>query len=74
MTRQDEADIREIIVSLNVPRNRFGKLEGPHNSNMQEICQRRKLPHGGLDSVDQAVMILQRMVGDEPTSIMDRSR
>lgn len=69
MNAQDKADIREIITSLNVPRNRFGKLDGPHNNNMQTIAQRRNLPHGGLDRIDQAVMVLQSMIGETPTSI-----
>lgn len=75
MSDLTKADIRAIIKALYVQRNRFGRLDGDGQSR-NELTRvvragRYKLPHGGSDTVDQAMMVLQCMIGDEPTSILD---
>jgi hypothetical protein len=72
---REQDDIRKIARALYVKRNRFGKLDGDNRSGrgIREVITsgRYKIPHGGADVVDQAMMLLQAMIGDEPTSIND---
>lgn len=77
-TAADDRDlvqvVRAVISALQVPRNRFGKLDNcglDQSRDMDRIAKTLGLPHGGLDIVDKAVMVLQAAIGDKPTSIMD---
>lgn len=65
--------IRAIIKALSVPRNRFGKLDGDHSANrdMDAYASSYPLPHGGLDTIDKATMLLQALIGDPIKSILD---
>ena len=74
MTPAETKSIRAIIKALHQPRNRFGKLDGHDREayDMFELDLCDGLPHGGADIVDQAAMLLQILVGDKPTSILDR--
>jgi hypothetical protein len=65
------AAIRRVVRALQVPRNRFGKLEPDANQYqiLAPLMQAVKAPHGGADIVDQACMILQGAIGDEPQPI-----
>lgn len=70
----DKTALRIIIGALSVPRNRFGKLEVVHDTwheALTDLARAVKIPHGGLDVVDKAVMVLQRLSGEEPKSILD---
>jgi hypothetical protein len=68
---QDVAFIlREIAISFLATRNRFGRID-ERTGDLAQIARQLKLPHGGVDVVDQASMILQRLVGDEPISVLD---
>lgn len=72
MTDQEKFALRAIITALSVPRNRFGKLETDSRTSdqMHQFAMLYHIPHGGYDTVDKAVMILQGMVGDPFKSIM----
>jgi len=75
MTEDEKTVIRHIIGALRVPRDRLGRLSEAHgrveSERMREDGVRFKLPHGGYDRTDKAVMLLQALVGDQPWSIMD---
>jgi hypothetical protein len=73
MTNESKQLIRAIITALNVPRDRLGRLHGDFASTgpMNSFAIKYQIPHGGLDRVDQAVMLLQYLVQDEIKSIMD---
>ncbi len=69
MTEDEKSAIRWIIVALGSPRDRYSRLQ-PSNSTREEmrrLAMRLTLPHGGLDTADQARMILQAIIGDEIT-------
>lgn len=76
MTAAEHHALCVIIKVLSVKRNRFGKLDpdGPEPAlnDLNEIVRRTpSIPHGGLDRIDQAVMVLQSLVGQTPVSILD---
>jgi hypothetical protein len=73
MTPESKKLIRSIITALNVPRDRLGRLNGDHASGaeMTRLAVKYEIPHGGLDRIDKAVMLLQYLVEDEVKSIMD---
>lgn len=73
MTPKERTVIRAIIKALHVPRNRFGKLDGDYRAtnDMQAFATSYPLPHGGLDTIDQACMLLQCLVGDTPISMVE---
>lgn len=71
MTRDEEFSIRAIIEALYVKRNRFGALDSGHHAKMDALTKRYPIPHGGYDVVDKSMMILQSMIGDPCTSIID---
>jgi hypothetical protein len=76
MTGQEIAAVSAVIEALNVPRDRYGRLRGDSKSMeaMQAIGLSLGLPHGGADTIDQAVMVLQLLLGRRPTSILDGDR
>lgn len=63
--------IRAIIKALSQPRNRFGKLDGDYSmtNDMQAYASSFPLPHGGVDTVDQARMLLLALIGDPITEL-----
>lgn len=67
--------IRAIIEALSVPRNRFGRLEGGNyhdaGKDMDAYASSYSLPHGGLDRIDKATMLLQALIGDPIKSILE---
>lgn len=73
MTPESKKLLRAIITALNVPRDRLGRLNGDGASSepMRLLAVKYEIPHGGYDQVDQAVMLLQYLVGDEVKSIMN---
>lgn len=64
-----------IIAVLKAPRNRFGKLEPSSEAKaaLSKAMQpyRHAIPHGGLDIVDQAQMILSAAIGEKVESVFD---
>lgn len=74
MTQSEHHAICAVIKALSVKRNRFGRIEIDRAAqyDLHELVRRTPgIPHGGEDTVDQAVMVLQSLVGQKPTSIMD---
>lgn len=73
MTEKEKGALRAIIKAFNVPRDRLGRPNGDLSrvEDMRQYALAYSIPHGGRDTMDQAMMILQAMVGDTPKSIMD---
>jgi len=73
MTEAEKKTIRAVIKALKVPRNRFGKLDGDSASknDLHVEKTRLKLPHGGEDTADACMMVLQALIGEKPVSILD---
>ncbi len=69
MARSPEivAAIRAVVEAFNVPRNRFGRLE-THDVAGQTVGQSLQ---DHVHRVDQAMMVLQVLIGDKPVSILD---
>jgi hypothetical protein len=78
MTEEEKKAIRAICRALYVERTRFGKLDAnPYTSKAMDALSglgKLQIPHGGADVVDKAVMLLQALIGDEPTSVLDAQR
>lgn len=74
MTAREKAVVRAIIKALHVKRDRLGRLEQTRFSgvDLQAIKMSFPLPHGGLDQIDAAVMVLQALCGDPVESILDK--
>ena len=74
MTNETKQLLRAIIKALNVPRDRLGRLRGDlaASGDMNAFARKYQIPHGGMDSTDQAMMLLQYLVGDEVKSILDQ--
>jgi hypothetical protein len=72
MTDNEREVIRAVIKALQSDRDRLGRLKSAFAS---EVLRKHfvafKPPHGGLDAMDQAAMILQGLIGDRIKSILD---
>lgn len=58
-----------IIVGLDVPRNRFGKIDGDlaTSNPLSNLAVKYKLPHGGQDIADAAVMVARAVLSKAGT-------
>lgn len=74
MTLEEKLVLDAVIDALHQPRDRLGRIERHHRTNesverLRQLAVRYKLPHGGVDTIDQACMILQALLGRAPRSI-----
>ena len=80
MTSEEIAILRAIVAVLGSPRDRLRRLEPDFEAReaIRNLIQSRKgkarVPHGGLDVLDQCSMLLQGMLGDRPQSTLDVRR
>ncbi len=58
------AALKAIVTGLDVPRNRFGKLDGDlaTSNPLANLCVAYKLPHGGQDIAEAAVMVARAAI------------
>lgn len=74
MSPKEKTVIRAIVKALHVKRDRLGRLDHDnylHCRDMDALTTSYPIPHGGRDQVDKACMLLQALIGDTPTSVVD---
>ena len=71
----NEEILRLVIDILSSPRDRLRRLEVDHTLRARAYAALRgKAPNGGLDELDQCLMLLQSAVGDKIQSTLDIKR
>ena len=71
MTDNEREVIRAVIKALQSDRDRLGRLKSFASEVLRKHFVASKPPHGGLDAMDQAAMILQGLIGDRMKSVLD---
>lgn len=78
-TARQHHEIKAIVAALNRPRDHSGRLTYLGDTGCRSLSDLTRIavsypqiPHGGFDTIDKAVMILQCLLGEKPTSILDR--
>lgn len=73
--REREREVLRVIIEvLSCPRDRYRRLEVPIQvaDKLRTVAKAAspKLPHGGLDTLDQVSMVLQSLLGETPKSVL----